>query len=153
MMGLLKTMLRWAAALAVALLLNPAVHAHELSMAEMQVREMAPGEFLWQWTASEKRAPAEVMRPVWPEGCEAGEQTLRCPRGGLVGRLSVDGVGKTYSAAMVRITWLGGERRVYAITQGQPSVQLYGSADDSRADIFAHRLRQRRVGFITQPGY
>ena len=27
--------------------------AHEMSMAEMQLREMARGEFVWQWTATE----------------------------------------------------------------------------------------------------
>jgi hypothetical protein len=26
--------------------------AHEMSMAEMELRETHPGEFLWQWTAS-----------------------------------------------------------------------------------------------------
>ena len=26
--------------------------AHELSMAEMELREVAPGQFTWMWTAS-----------------------------------------------------------------------------------------------------
>jgi hydrogenase/urease accessory protein HupE len=33
---------------------------------------------------------------------------------------------------MVRITWLDGQRRVYTITQAQPTVQLYGAAEDAR---------------------
>jgi hydrogenase/urease accessory protein HupE len=106
--------------------------AHELSMAEMQVREVAPGQFLTQWTASEKRAASEVLHPVWPEGCAAEGEMLRCGEGGLKGTLSVDGVGKDYSAAMVKVFWLDGQSRVYTLTAGQPSVQLYGSADDQR---------------------
>jgi hypothetical protein len=39
------------AAIAVALSAAPA-RAHEMTMAEMEVRETSPGEFLWQWSAS-----------------------------------------------------------------------------------------------------
>jgi len=97
--------------------------AHEMSMAEMQVREMAPGEFFWQWTASEKKAPQEVLSPVWPEGCQADAAVLHCGK---------DGVGKAYSAAMVKVFWLDGQTRVYTLTAGQPTVHLYGAADDKR---------------------
>jgi len=41
--------------MAMAALVGGSAQAHEMSMAEMQVRETAPGEFIWQWTASEKR--------------------------------------------------------------------------------------------------
>jgi hydrogenase/urease accessory protein HupE len=44
----------------------------------------------------------------------------------------MDGVGKNYSAAMVKIHWLDGQIRVYTITAAQPRVRLYGSADDQR---------------------
>ncbi len=113
-------------------LLAAVVQAHELSMAEMQVREMAPGEFVWQWTASERRAPNEVLRPVWPESCRAEENALHCGTSGLAGTLAIEGVGKDYSAAMVRIFWLDGSSRVYTLTAGQPRVHLYGAADDPR---------------------
>ena len=106
--------------------------AHELSMAEMQVREVAPGQFLTQWTASEKRAAAEVLHPAWPQGCVSEADMLRCGEGGLKGTLSIEGVGKGYSAAMVKVFWLDGQSRVYTLTAGQPSVQLYGSAEDQR---------------------
>jgi hypothetical protein len=109
-----------------------AAGAHELSMAEMQVREVAPGQFLTQWTASEKRAAAEVLHPVWPEGCAAEREMLRCGDAGLKGALSIEGVGKGYSAAMVKVFWLDGQSRVYTLTAGQPSVQLHGSAEDQR---------------------
>jgi hypothetical protein len=46
--------------------------------------------------------------------------------------LSIDGVGKRYSAALVKVFWRDGQSRVYTLTQRQPAVHLYGSADDKR---------------------
>lgn len=109
------------------------IHAHEMSLAELEVRELSKGEFIWNWGASGKDRPiSDDLTPVWPEGCHAEEQSLKCPPKGMVGALSVTGVGKAYSAAMVRITWLDGQSRVYTITSTQPSVQLYGAVDDNR---------------------
>ncbi|MCV2370360.1 HupE/UreJ family protein [Roseateles oligotrophus] len=113
-------------------LLSSLASAHEMSMAEMQLREMARGEFFWQWTASEKRAPAEVLKPIWPESCQVEGNVLHCGAAGLSGRMAMDGVGQAYSAVMVKVFWLDGQTRVYTLTGGQPSVQLYGAADDSR---------------------
>lgn len=118
--------------LAFAVLLSASASAHELSMAEMQVREMAPGEFVWQWTASEKRAPADVMTPLWPEGCIPEQTLLHCGAAGLKGTLTMQGVGTHYSAALIKVFWIDGQSRVYTLTAGQPKVQLYGSADDKR---------------------
>jgi hydrogenase/urease accessory protein HupE len=70
--------------------------------------------------------------PHWPEGCESGPSALRCGSDGLKGTLTIDGVGKRYSAAMVKVIWLDGQSRVYTLTAAQPSAQLYGSADDRR---------------------
>ncbi len=128
---------RPALALALALLLGlggaaGSASAHEMSMAEMQVRETARGEFVWQWSAGEKRAPADDLRPVWPAGCQAEASTLRCGPAGLQGTLAMDGVGQNFSAAMVKVFWLDGQSRVYTLTKGQPTVQLYGAADDDR---------------------
>ncbi len=105
--------------------------AHEMSMAELEMRETAPGQFVWQWAAGER--PAErYLKPVWPEGCHADANVLRCAEGGLKGVLSVDGVGQKFSAAIVKITWLDGQLRAYTLTGGQPTVHLYGTADDQR---------------------
>jgi hypothetical protein len=41
-------------------------------------------------------------------------------------------VGERYSAALVKVFWLDGQSRVYTLTERQPSVHLYGSADDRR---------------------
>lgn len=108
-------------------------HAHEMSMAEMEVRETAPGEFIWQWSAqNDKRPMGGDLIPKWPDTCTTGPNVLHCGPGGLKGTLAVDGVGERYSAAMVKVVWLDGQSRVYTITRAQPSVQLYGSADDQR---------------------
>ena len=108
-----------------------AVGAHEMSMAEMELRETRAGEFLWQWTASGARPAGDVLTPHWPAQCAVNTNLLHC-EGGLRGELRIDGVGDFYSAAMVKVYWLDGQSRVYTLTQRQPTVHLYGSADDSR---------------------
>jgi hydrogenase/urease accessory protein HupE len=115
-----------------ALAASPA-RAHEMSMAEMEVRETSPGEFVWQWSASsDKRPMGNDLVPRWPDGCTAGPGAVRCGTEGLKGTLAIDGVGTRYSAALVKVVWLDGQSHVYTLTAAQPSVQLYGSADDRR---------------------
>lgn len=116
-------------------LLPPTAAAHELSMAELQLREVAPGQFLLQWSAGgDKGDPRSELIPTWPAGCEATESMLRCGPTGLSGSISIDGVGKTkYSAAMIKVFWQDGQSRVYTLTAGQPTVLLHGAADDQRA--------------------
>nr|WP_246295140.1 HupE/UreJ family protein [Schlegelella koreensis] len=109
----------------------PPASAHEMTMAEMELREIAPGEFLWQWTAVD-RAATNTLKPLWPEGCTADENAVHCGDRGLQGTLTMQNVGKTYSAALVKVFWRDGGSRVYTLTAAQPSVQLFGSADDRR---------------------
>jgi hypothetical protein len=117
--------------LVVLALCGAGARAHEMSMAELEMRETAPGQFVWQWAAGER--PAErYLKPVWPEGCRDEANLLRCAEGGLKGVLSVDGVGQKFSAAIVKITWLDGQLRAYTLTGGQPTVHLHGTADDQR---------------------
>jgi hydrogenase/urease accessory protein HupE len=106
--------------------------AHEMSMAEMQLREVARGEFVWQWMATEKRAAADDLVPAWPAGCVAEDNVLHCGEQGMTGQLSIAGVGTNYSAALVKVYWLDGQSRVYTLTAAQPAVHLWGSADDQR---------------------
>lgn len=105
--------------------------SHELTMAELNMRELAHGEFVWSWLSAGATPVEEELTPSWPEACVSEAQRLSCP-GGLRGKVSVDGVGERYSAALLRITWLDGQRRVYTITKAQPEAQLFGSADDAR---------------------
>lgn len=125
---------------ALALAAAPA-HAHEMSMAEMEVRETSPGTFLWQWSAaSDKRPMGNDLVPHWPDSCAGESSVLRCGGAGLKGTLAIDGVGKRYSAALVKVVWLDGQSRVYTLTAAQPSVQLYGSADDRRGGFEIARV-------------
>ena len=127
----LLTWLRSALLLALAAAALPAL-AHEMSMAELQLRETRRGEFLWQWSAGEKRPVNQDLTPVWPQACTAEANVLTCGEQGLAGTMSVKGVGERYSAAIVKVTWLDGESRVYTLTKGQPTVQLFGAANDPR---------------------
>lgn len=126
--------LRRLAALALVLLapLAHQAHAHELSMAELQVREVARGDFIVQWGPGEKGAPADSMTPQWPAHCSSQGNALRCGERGLAGTLAMQGVGERFSAALVRVSWLDGQSSIYTLTAGQPTVQLFGSADDQR---------------------
>jgi hydrogenase/urease accessory protein HupE len=120
-------------ALVAALFVAAPANAHEMTMAEMEVRETAPGDFLWQWSATnDKRPMGNDLKPHFPEGCAVGPNVLHCGAAGLKGALSIEGVGTRYSAAIIKIFWLDGQDRVYTITSAQPLVQLFGSADDRR---------------------
>jgi hypothetical protein len=125
------TSLRVLAGLALVLLARVA-GAHEMSMAEMELRETRSGEFLWQWTAGGAKPAADVLTPHWPDQCVADTNLLRCGEAGLRGELTIDGVGDFYSAAMVKVYWLDGQNRVYTLTQRQSTVHLFGSAEDQR---------------------
>jgi hydrogenase/urease accessory protein HupE len=59
-------------------------------------------------------------------------RTVRCGERGLAGSLSVKGIGKNYSAVILRITWQGEQRSTFTLTQNQSSVRLFGSARDDR---------------------
>jgi hydrogenase/urease accessory protein HupE len=123
----------WAALLALivgAVLALPA-RAHEISMAEMELRQTLSGEFLWQWTAGQ-RSGETLLRPLWPENCRENDGVLRCGEDGLRGALGMQGVGKRVSAVLVKVHWLDGQTRIYTLTAGQPEVQLFGAADDPR---------------------
>ena len=129
----MKTWLRaWLALLSLLACGVGSASAHELSMAEMDVRQVSVSQFVWHWSASGKQPAAQELSARWPAGCSATDNSLSCGPGGLAGTMSVDGVGQRYSAAMIKITWLDGQSRVYTLTSGQPSVHLYGAADDGR---------------------
>ena len=114
------------------LLVGGAAVAHELTIAEMEVRETTKGEYVWTWTASEKRVNNPDLVPVWPATCTSQDNVVHCGDMGLTGTLSMEGVGQRYSAAIVKVDWLDGKNSVYTLTAGQPTVHLYGAADDTR---------------------
>ncbi len=107
--------------------------SHEMTMAEMELRETSPGEFLFMWSASNEKHPStDDLTPQWPAGCTAELNVVHCGISGLRGSMSIEGVGRRYSAALLKIFWLDGQSHVYTFTAGQPKIQLYGSADDRR---------------------
>ncbi len=115
------------------MLATPVASAHEMSMAEIDLRELTKGEFLLIWGASGKNRPiSDDLTPVWPAQCQFAEERLQCGAEGLSGTLTVQGVGKAYSAALVRVHWIDGQTRTYTLTAAQPGVQLFGQADDGR---------------------
>ena len=122
-------------ALVAGMLFGSAAAAHEMSMAEMELREVAPGEFYWQWTASGAVPAQDVLTPKWPESCTAEPNALHCGAEGLRGTLSVEGVGKRYSAAIIKASWLDGRSRVFTLTGAQPTVRIYGAAEDDRGMV------------------
>src|ERR1043165_6663764 len=103
MTALLRFWLALALLFTTALITAPA-SGHELTMAELEVRETVPGEFFWQWSATnDKRPMGGDLKPRWPDACNPGPNRLSCGAAGLKGTLMIDGVGKRYSAAIVKV--------------------------------------------------
>lgn len=108
-------------------------NAHEMTLAEVTVREVTQGQFVWSWGIPGKNKPiAQDLMIVWPEGCLGDERALRCGPKGLSGMLSVKGLGDNYSAAILTVTWLGNEQSTYTLSKNRPSVRLFGAQRDDR---------------------
>jgi hydrogenase/urease accessory protein HupE len=118
-------------ALLLGLFLVP-VQAHELTMAEIEVREVGAGDFLWQWTASGNVPAGQELSVTWPTGCVAQESVLHCGKEGLKGEIRIDGIGDSYSAAILRLRWQDGGDRAFTLTSRQPVARVFGSAEDRR---------------------
>ncbi len=119
----------------VALLLGlmlPRAEAHEMTMAEMEVREVSAGDFFWQWTASGNVPASEELSITWPADCTAKDNVLHCGETGLKGEIRINGIGARYSAAILRLHWRDGGSRAFTLTSRQPVARVYGAADDRR---------------------
>ena len=130
------------------LLAGTAVRAHEMTMAEMTVREMPSGQLMWSWGIPAAGKPiASELRVRWPGDCrDEEERVLRCGARGLTGPLAVEGLGRSYSAAIINIQWKSGEQRSYTLTPRRPEVRLFGGADDGR-DLTDVALTYAVLGF------
>lgn len=103
--------------------------AHELGLAELDLREVEQNHFAWRWARGEGAGrPRPDLEPRWPQGCAVDGPALHCSDRGLVGRFSIAGVGETHSAVFVRIAWRDGAKHVYTLTAAQPSVYLESGA-------------------------
>lgn len=126
----------WIARLGIALLLlagQGSAQAHEMTMADLSIREVGVGEFVWSWGVPGKNTPiAQDLTPVWPAGCSGDAKTVHCGGKGMVGTLSINGIGNNYSAVIVRITWRGEQHSTYTLSKNQSGVRLFGTAHDER---------------------
>lgn len=130
-------LMRGLCALFLALLFGSA-QAHELSIAEMELRQLTTTDFLWQWSASGKVPANEELTPAWPEGCTAEGQLLRCGKEGLRGKLTIEGIGKTYSAVLVKLYWLEAPFKVYTISSAQKTARIGGIGQTDADGIVAY---------------
>jgi len=109
------------------------VSAHEMTMADLSLREVAPKEFVWGWGVPGKNTPiSQDLTPVWPEGCVGDANTVRCGERGLAGTLSVEGIGNKYSAVILRINWQDAQQSTHTLSKNRPDVRLFGGARDER---------------------
>jgi hypothetical protein len=97
--------------------------AHETPIALLEVRETAPGSFVAHWTYSSSRN----MQPptaVYPSHCTFDDPQLDCGDAGLVGNLTIERLGVSYSAVVVRIARLDVEEQSFTLTGAQSSLNL-----------------------------
>lgn len=102
--------------------------AHETTIVDLRVQEVAPGDYVWSWGVPAKGKPVnEDLHIEWPSVCESRGQGLRCGPTGLAGTVTINGVGKTYSAVLMRLYRLEGHTEVYTLTDANPRVKFQGS--------------------------
>jgi len=129
----LGQVLRRATFAVVLLVCGAAACAHEMTMADLTMREVAPKEFVWAWGIPGKNTPiSQDLTPVWPEGCVGDAKTVRCGDRGLAGTLSVKGIGNSYSAVILRISWRDTQLSTHTLSKNRPDVRLFGGARDER---------------------
>lgn len=115
--------------LCLAILLGASAYAHEMTITELKMQEFAKGEFIWSWGSPAKSKPVgDDLKATWPVGCKEEAKVLRCSAQSLPGSFAIKGLGDAYSAVVLRITYLGGQERVYTLSASQPQVRLMGSA-------------------------
>ena len=104
------------------LLVLPAA-AHEPSMATLDLRELRPGSYAGRWLLTPGTSEAE-LRPTWPAGCRWMPPQLDCGSAGLNGRIGFEGLGKSTSAVLVRVTTLAGDVQTHTLTAVQPTATV-----------------------------
>ncbi len=105
------------------LALGSQARAHETPIALLELRETQPGTYLVHWTYSSS-VNMQPPTAVYPAHCEFQERRLECGEQGLVGKLSLERLGLSYSAAVIRITERDSPARSFTLTGAEPSVTL-----------------------------
>jgi hydrogenase/urease accessory protein HupE len=129
----------WPAA-AVALLLwlmgQSLCWAHETPIALLEIRETQPGTFLTYWTYSSS-TKVQAPTPVFPEHCVYEDPQLQCGEQGLIGRLSFQRLGLSYSAVVVRLSRLEQPTQSFTLTGAEPAVTLTPDGRLPLSQVFA----------------
>ena len=109
-------------------------HAHEMSIAEMSVREVATNDYVWNWGVPGRDKPiSQDLSVKWPEGCRAEGAMVHCGPKGLAGTLSIEGLGTSYSAALIRLTRIGDTQgQAYTLTSSKSTARIMPPGDDLR---------------------
>ncbi len=94
---------------------------HELTPGYLGLTESAPNVFDVQWKLSTTGGLQDVLRPVLPEACTAGEARqyvvgdgqvqrwmLTCPSGLQGGTIAIGGLGNTRTDVLLRVDYLNG---------------------------------------------
>jgi hypothetical protein len=110
--------------------------SHETPIALLEIRETSTGTYVAYWTYSSSRN----MQPptaVFPSHCVFDEPRLACGEQGLVGRLSFERLGLSYSAVVVRIARLDQSEQSFTLTGAEPAVTLTPDGRLPLSQVFA----------------
>ena len=101
-------------------LCNGAALAHETPVAVLDLREIGAGQFTVEWTYSSSRN-MELPEAAFPEQCTLEGRLLTCAEPGLLGRLTVERIGISYSGVVVRLHREDMPIQTFTLTAAQPS--------------------------------
>jgi hypothetical protein len=100
-----------------------AVLAHETPIALLEIRETTSGVYLAEWTFSSS-TNQQAPSAVFPDHCTYEPPRLDCGEQGLVGKLTLERLGVSYSAAVVRITPREQPATSFTLTGAEPAITL-----------------------------
>lgn len=107
----------------VMLALSLPAFAHETPIALLELIETPGHDYYVQWTYSSSRNMAEPT-VSFPDHCAVDGERLDCGERGLYGRVSMERLGVSYSAAVLRVNRQGEEAQSFTLTGAQPTVLL-----------------------------
>lgn len=120
----MKTRRQWQHLLLLTLLVaGTGATAHETPIALLELRELASGDFVADWTYSSS-TNMQAPTAVYPPQCELSGKRLRCEEPGLFGRLELLRLGESYSAAVVRVSRQNAQPQSFTLTGAAPYAVL-----------------------------
>ncbi|WP_232427019.1 HupE/UreJ family protein [Teredinibacter turnerae] len=112
------------------LLVSAGIRAHDTPVVSLTLTEIDAGRYSLSWSPDDIDAALHV---AFPGHCELQAQVLACGSQGMMGKLTVDGLGKRYAAVVVRVPAQPGERdpRIYTLTAAQQDIMLVPAAGNT----------------------